>query len=585
MSSRPPSAPPALAGYEFERLLGSGGFADVFLYRQFRPQRSVAIKVLLSSVLDETVRRQFDAEANVMATMSTHPSIVTIHQADVSADHRPYIVMEFCSRPNYGVRFRKERISVSEAIRVGVQIAGAVETAHRAGILHRDIKPANILVTDYNRPALTDFGISIATAHGEDVEDSQGMSIPWSPPEFFSDPPRADVRSDVFALAATVYSLLASQTPFERRGQRNTAADLISRIEKEPLRPLERPDVPPELNRVLAIAMAKNPDGRYDSALAFGRALQQVEQVLALPVTQMDVLDDRGAPASLTGEEDELDSHTRIRRVTTISAQDGRPAGSAPSAPAAQRPGQAALPGRRFAPGTPQSSQGSPASRPSQLDRYAGVAPALTSAEHARRSALSASSANGPLDDATQLRPAGAAAASHQPLHAVPYEEEDDEQGAPARAVMWPYILLAAVLVIGLGLGTTLAVRHFVGDPEAERPTSALNGPESAGPPPNPPEDVVVTVIAPEQDGGVPGRAQAAWRLPEGFTEEDFFEVRWAGMPANYEKFSTPVPVYGRSSRVLEMPPGLKGRCVEVRTNAADGQSSEWVKGCLKNDG
>ena len=83
MSSRPPSRPPRLAGYEYEQLLGSGGFADVFLYRQFRPQRRVAIKVLLSNVLDESVHRLFDAEANVMAQMSTHPSIVTIHQAEV----------------------------------------------------------------------------------------------------------------------------------------------------------------------------------------------------------------------------------------------------------------------------------------------------------------------------------------------------------------------------------------------------------------------------------------------------------------------------------------------------------------------
>ncbi|WP_422115149.1 serine/threonine-protein kinase [Brachybacterium sp. UNK5269] len=188
MSPRPPSPPPRLPGYEYEQLLGSGGFADVFLYRQFRPQRRVAIKVLLSTVLDDSVRRQFDAEANVMAQMSSHPSIVTIHQAEVSDDHRPYLVMEYCSKPNYGVRFRRERITVAEALRVGVQIAGAVETAHRVGILHRDIKPANVLVTDYNRPALTDFGISIATGQGHDVEDSQGMSIPWSPPEFFADP-------------------------------------------------------------------------------------------------------------------------------------------------------------------------------------------------------------------------------------------------------------------------------------------------------------------------------------------------------------------------------------------------------------
>src|SRR5699024_9978034 len=157
MSSRPPSRPPRLPGYEYEQLLGSGGFADVFLYRQFRPQRRVAIKVLLSNVRDDSVRRLFDAEANVMAQMSTHPSIVTIHQAEVSDDHRPYLVMEYCPRPNYGMRFRKERITVAEALRVGVQIAGAVETAHHPGILHRGIQPANILDTEHSRPALHEF--------------------------------------------------------------------------------------------------------------------------------------------------------------------------------------------------------------------------------------------------------------------------------------------------------------------------------------------------------------------------------------------------------------------------------------------
>lgn len=566
MSSRPPSAPPALAGYEFEQLLGSGGFADVFLYRQARPHRRVAIKVLLASVLDDYVRRQFDAEANVMATMSTHPSIVTIHQADVSSDHRPYIVMEFCSRPNYGVRFRKERISVSEALRVGVQIAGAVETAHRAGILHRDIKPANILVTDYNRPALTDFGISIATGQGNDVEDSQGMSIPWSPPEFFADPPRADVRSDVFSLAATVYSLLASQTPFERRGQRNTAADLIGRIENEPLRPLDRPDVPVELNRVLAIAMAKNPDGRYDSALAFGRALQQVEQALALPITQMDVLDDRGAPAMLSSGDDELDSHTRIRKVATIPAQGV----------AATSPGQGMRPGT-----------GTEAAQPQQprLDRYAGIAPALGSAQDARPSALSAPSADHAAGDETMMRPtgsAGSAATAAAARRMLPLEDEETEPPA-RRAVIWPYVLLSAVLVLVLGLGTTLLVRHYFAEPDEARITRNLDDPVTPAAALKPPVDLSTTVIAPEKDGGVTGRVQVLWGVPEGFTEDDFFQLQWVDMPSNYEKFGEVVDVYGRSSAVVEMPPGLKGRCVQVRSAAPGGRASEWVKTCLKD--
>ena len=547
MSSRPPSAPPRLAGYEYEKLLGSGGFADVFLYRQARPQRRVAIKVLLSTVLDESVRHQFDSEANVMAQMSTHPSIVTIHQAEVSGDHRPYIVMEYCSRPNYGVRFRKERITVAEALRVGVQIAGAVETAHRAGILHRDIKPANILVTDYNRPALTDFGISIAAGQGEDVEDSQGMSIPWSPPEFFADPPRADVRSDVFSLAASVYSLLAGQTPFERRGQRNTATDLIQRIASEPLPALNRPDVPPELNRALSIAMAKDPAGRYDTALAFGRALQQVELSLSLPVTQMDVLDDRGAAPAHDGEVDELTEHTRIRKVATVDPETGTSPG-----------------GRR------------------RRDPYAGVAPALGAAPAATGPASwSGASAPSAADasESTMLRPAGAPAASvgRAPLASEHREPEPERPSTPA----WPFVTLAAVLVILLGVGATLGVRHFFVEEPDEAPTSPINEPVAKEEAPGAPRSLELQVIAPEQEGGRTGRVKVAWELPENFAQEDHFIVQWQDLPANYDRYAVQHEVHGRNSVVIEIPPQLAERCLTVRTVNPNGQSSEAADECL----
>lgn len=542
--ARPPQAPPELAGYSYETVLGSGGFADVFLYRQQRPQRRVAIKVLLSTVLDESVARQFEGEANVMASLSTHPSIVAIYAAEVSADHRPYIVMEYCSRPNYGVRFRRERITVAEALRVGVQIAGAVETAHRAGILHRDIKPANILVTDYNRPALTDFGISIATTGGQDIEDSQGLSIPWSPPEFFTDPPRADVRSDVFSLAATIYSLLASATPFERRGQRNSATDLIQRISTEPLLPLDRPDVPPELGRVLAVAMAKDPQARYPSALDLGRALQQVELGLSLPVTQMDVLDERGPAPEEQGQDDELEAHTRIRRVSTVDSEE--------------------------------SSR--------RLDRFAGVAPALSGPRHGSpgsgTSAHSAASAAEPGGESTVLRPAGAA-----PLGATRLAATAAGGAAPERTTRtWPWIVLAAVLVVLLGVGTTIGVRALVVEPEPVTATSPVNVPTGGAEAPGEPVDPKVVVIT-EESEGVTGRAKVTWGVPEGYTEDDFFRVRWKDMPDNYEKFGEWTEQHGRSSEVRDMPPNLKDRCLEVQTVSPDGQSSGIVEACLEDDG
>ncbi|GAA1490011.1 serine/threonine-protein kinase [Brachybacterium sacelli] len=545
MSNRPPSPPPRLPGYEYEQMLGSGGFADVFLYRQARPQRRVAIKVLLSNVLDESVRRQFDAEANVMAQMSTHPSIVTIHQAEVSDDHRPYIVMEYCPRPNYGMRFRKERITVAEALRVGVQIAGSVETAHRAGILHRDIKPANILVTDYSRPALTDFGISIATAKGHDVEDSQGMSIPWSPPEFFADPPRADVRSDVFSLAATVYSLLAGKTPFERRGQRNTASDLIHRIAAEPLEPLDRPDVPPELNRVLSIAMAKDPSGRYDTALAFGRGLQQVELALSLPVTQMDVLDDRGTPAAHSTDDDEMDMHTRIRKVATVDPDSGTTAHG----------------GRR------------------RLDPFDGVAPALGPASSA--GSAPASSASSSPGESTQLRPAGAPVSSGPSPLAPPGARQEVEE--KPRTPAWPFVALAGVVIVVIGVGATLGVRYFVAPEDQERESISINTPDDPVEPPGKPTDIAVETVAPAKGGGVTARARVEWAYPPDFEDGDHFRVHWKDMPENYEKFDAWHDVFGRNSKVLEVPPGISTPCVEVVTVDDNGGASAAGEACLES--
>ncbi|WP_051973586.1 protein kinase [Cryobacterium sp. MLB-32] len=119
------TAPPALAGFEFLDVLGSGGFADVFLYEQLMPRRPVAVKVLRTEHLRGGSTDAFAAEANAMARLSTHPSIVTIYQAGVSDDGRPYLVMEFCPGANLQVRYRREVFGVAEALRVGIQIAGA----------------------------------------------------------------------------------------------------------------------------------------------------------------------------------------------------------------------------------------------------------------------------------------------------------------------------------------------------------------------------------------------------------------------------------------------------------------------------
>lgn len=320
-TKRVPAPPPTLPGFTYVELLGSGGFADVYLYEQQLPRRRVAVKVLLPDRMAGSSAEQFAAEANVMALLSTHPAIVTIYQAGVSDDGRPYLVMEYCPRPNLQVRSRAAVFSVAEALRVGVQVAAAVETAHRAGILHRDIKPANILVTEYNRPALTDFGIATTA---EAADSSAGMSIPWSPPETFADAPESGVRSDVYALGATVYTLLAGHSPFEVPGGRNGGAELIRRIESQPLARLDRADVPETLQSTLERSMAKRPGDRYDTAVAFARALQRVQIELAHSVTPIDILDD--SPADEDSDEDDGEL-TRVRGIVSIEPQTSPAAG------------------------------------------------------------------------------------------------------------------------------------------------------------------------------------------------------------------------------------------------------------------
>lgn len=321
---RPPAPPPQIPGFVYERLLGSGGFSDVFLYEQQLPRRRVAVKVLLLHNQGPHAREQFVAEANLMAQLSTHPSIVTIYHADTAGDGRPYLVMEYCPRPNLSVRYRTERLSVAEVLRIGVRLAGAVETAHRAGILHRDIKPANVLTTDYGWPSLTDFGISVMASTSPGGE-TVGMSIPWAAPEFFADEAERGVPGDVYSLAATVYTLLAGKSPFEDPRGSNSALELIGRIERQPLGPIGRADVPPSLEQVLARAMAKRPEARHTSAATLGRALQRVEQELHLAQTALDLPDTSWAEGADAGEED---LRTRARAVATLG-----PGAAAPAAP------------------------------------------------------------------------------------------------------------------------------------------------------------------------------------------------------------------------------------------------------------
>ncbi|WP_245635861.1 serine/threonine-protein kinase [Herbiconiux solani] len=268
------------------RVLGAGGFADVFLFEQNMPRRQVAVKVMLPEVVNEQVRRMFRVEADLMATLSAHPSILTVYEAGVSADGRPYLVMELCSA-SLGQRYRSEPLPVAEVLRIGVKIAGALHTAHERGILHRDVKPSNILLTAYGTPVLSDFGIS-STTRGSAVAEAVGLSIPWSAPEVVGEQTQGTVASEVWSLSATLYSLLAGRSPFEQAGA-SAPGELAKRIMKGKLPPIGRADVPGSLEAVLARGLSKNPAARPATALELLRELQAVETELGLTQTGAEI--------------------------------------------------------------------------------------------------------------------------------------------------------------------------------------------------------------------------------------------------------------------------------------------------------
>ncbi len=530
-TKRPPAPPPRLPGFTFVEVLGSGGFADVYLYEQQLPRRRVAVKVMLPDRMVGGAAEQFAAEANVMALLSTHPAIVTIHQAGVSDDGRPYLVMEYCPRPNLQVRYRAGAFSVAEALRVGVQVAAAVETAHRAGILHRDIKPANILVTEYNRPALTDFGIATTL---EGTDESQGMSIPWSPPESFDDAPASGVRSDVYALGATVYTLLAGRSPFEQPGGRNGGAELIQRIERDALPPLGRADAPDSLHHALERAMSKRPVDRYDSAVAFARALQRVQIELAHSVTPIDILDD--APPGDDADDEQDAELTRVRGIASIEPQTAPAAGRTHE----RRPGPADHvddPAASAPDDTVRRSSGARAVAPAASAPVAGdVSPTVLRPRTVSPDRVAS--------DAPDAAPAPAAARAPR-----------------SRRAAWiaGAVGVAVVVVAGIVLASVLM-------PQAEPEPVTTGAPQD-------PRDGVVPAPAEVAGTVTDAGASFTWQNPDPL-EGDVFLWYPVTLDGNGEAERT-------DATAVTIPPAAGGRtCIEVVLVRADGAASNPKRGC-----
>jgi hypothetical protein len=181
------------------------------------------------------------------------------------------------------------------------------------------VKPSNILTTAYGHPVLSDFGIA-ATIGDAELTDAVGLSVPWSAPEVLTDETTGTVASEVWALGATIYSLIAGRSPFEVAGTENSTAQLISRIQRAKPAPIGRDDVPERLEAALRRSMSKRPESRQHSVLELIRDLQAVEAELGFTPTPADVVTDAWVGAADIDDEE----RTRVKGIATVSPAQRR---------------------------------------------------------------------------------------------------------------------------------------------------------------------------------------------------------------------------------------------------------------------
>ncbi|MEV5835845.1 protein kinase [Nocardia sp. NPDC052112] len=255
--------------------IGRGGFGVVYRCVQYALNRVVAVKVL-SSEIDAESRERFLREEQAMGRLSGHPNIVDILQVDVTPTGEPFIVMPYCTRGSLEQVIREQGpLTWADSLRAGVKLAGAIESAHRAGILHRDVKPANVLLSAYGEPQLTDFGIARIPGGFRTSSSLITGSPAFTAPEVLKgDEPT--VRSDVYGLGSTLFALLTGHAAFERQSGEKVVAQFL-RITTQPVPDLHGHDIPDDVADAIQYAMDTDPDSRPASAFEFGEMLRTVQ--------------------------------------------------------------------------------------------------------------------------------------------------------------------------------------------------------------------------------------------------------------------------------------------------------------------
>ena len=267
-----------LGPYEILSPLGAGGMGEVYKARDTRLDRTVAIKVLPAHLSDTAeLRERFEREARTISSLS-HPNICTLHDIG-QQDGIDFLVMEYLEGETLAQRLAKGPLTLDQALKCAIEIAGALDKAHRQGVTHRDLKPGNIMLTKAGAKLL-DFGLAkwkqtagpmqplsvLSTAAASADLTAQGTiigTLQYMSPEQLEGQ-EADARSDIFAFGAVLYEMLTGRKAFFGRSQSSLIA-AIMHIDPPGIATLE-PTTPPALDRVVKICLAKDPDERWQTA-------------------------------------------------------------------------------------------------------------------------------------------------------------------------------------------------------------------------------------------------------------------------------------------------------------------------------
>ena len=271
----------SLGRYQIKGVLGKGAMGLVYDGADPRLDRRVAIKTILTSTLDEATARhysmRFKREVRAVARLN-HPNIVQVYDYGTEGD-LAYIVMEYIKGKELKDHFdAKERLDLRTILRLMTELLDALEFAHEAGVIHRDVKPANVMLDSGGHVKLTDFGVArITDADGEQGEATRAGAMIGTPSYMSPEQIQGqaiDRRTDIFSAGILFYQLLTGKKPFE--GTQWALAKKI--VQDDPVWPSSLVQIPPEIDRVVARALAKAPEHRYQSARRFAEALQRIAE-------------------------------------------------------------------------------------------------------------------------------------------------------------------------------------------------------------------------------------------------------------------------------------------------------------------